>query len=273
MDHEDHCDALEADGNRLVELVDGGDLTAPVPTCPGWTVADVVGHVGTLYRWSAAHVATSATARIAPDTLDLGLPSDGPGAAWLADGIAPMLQTFRAADPSARAWGWGGDRHARFWPRRMLFETVVHRADAALALGVEPEVDPGIARDGIDELLSNLPHAAYFAPGIAELRSHRREGDERVALRPSDAGCAWCIRLVPAGYAWTGRPARPRSPCEAARPTCSCCSTAGVKRRTAAASSATATSPCSIGSWPTPSSDPVRQVEVVRADHGFRDDR
>jgi uncharacterized protein (TIGR03083 family) len=202
MDHEDHCDALEADGNRLVELVDGGDLTAPVPTCPGWTVADVVGHVGTLYRWSAAHVATSATARIAPDTLDLGLPSDGPGAAWLADGIAPMLQTFRAADPSARAWGWGGDRHARFWPRRMLFETVVHRADAALALGVEPEVDPGIARDGIDELLSNLPHAAYFAPGIAELRSHRREGDERVALRPSDAGCAWCIRLVPAGYAW-----------------------------------------------------------------------
>jgi uncharacterized protein (TIGR03083 family) len=206
MDHEDHCDALEADATRLAELVGGADLTVSVPTCPGWTVADLVGHVGTLYRWSAAHVATSATARIAPDTLDLGLPPDGPSAAWLADGIAPMLQTFRSADPSARAWGWGGDRHARFWPRRMLVETVVHRADAAFALDLGPEVEieveTGVARDGIDELLSNLPHAAYFAPGIAELRSRRREGDERVALRSSDADGAWCIRLVPAGYAW-----------------------------------------------------------------------
>jgi uncharacterized protein (TIGR03083 family) len=198
VNHEDYCDALEADAGRLVELVTAAELTAPVPTCPGWTVADVVGHVGTLYRWSAAHVATAARARIAPDTLDLGVPAEGPTPTWLADGIGPMLTTFRSGDPDAAAWGWGGDRHARFWPRRMLFETVVHRTDAALALGVEPAVEADVASDGIDELLSNLPHAAYFAPGIAELRGD----DERLALRPTDADTAWRIRLVPAGYAW-----------------------------------------------------------------------
>jgi uncharacterized protein (TIGR03083 family) len=198
MNREDHCDALEADAARLVELVTDADPTASVPTCPGWTVGHVVDHVGMLYRWSAAHVATSARARISPATLDLGQPDDRVSAAWLAGGVAPMLGTFRSADPDSRAWGWGADRHARFWPRRMLFETVIHRADAAFALGAEPEIEPAVAADGIDELLANLPHAAYFAPGIAELRGE----NERLALRATDGDNSWFIRLMPAGYSW-----------------------------------------------------------------------
>ncbi|HEX6787425.1 MAG TPA: hypothetical protein VF076_09505, partial [Acidimicrobiales bacterium] len=95
-------------------------------------------------------------------------------------------------------WGWGGDRRARFWPRRMLFETVVHRADAAFALDIEPVVDAEVAVEGIDELLSNLPHAAYFAPGLAELRGD----DECIGLQATDTEATWLIRLVPAGYAW-----------------------------------------------------------------------
>jgi uncharacterized protein (TIGR03083 family) len=80
----------------------------------------------------------------------------------------------------------------------MLFETVVHRADASFALGVDPDVDAIVAADGFDELLSNLPHAAYFAPGIADLR-----GDgERLAFRAADLDIAWSIRLLAAGYAW-----------------------------------------------------------------------
>jgi uncharacterized protein (TIGR03083 family) len=193
-----HLAALEADATRLAELVASGDQAAPVPTCPGWTVADVVEHVGTLYRWSGAHVATAARARLSPKALDLGLTDTGPSPAWLADGIAPMLATFRSADPELPVWGWGGDRRARFWPRRMLYETVIHRADAAFALDVEPVVDVDVAVEGIDELLSNLPHAAYFAPGLAELRGD----DERIALRATDTDAAWLIRLVPAGYAW-----------------------------------------------------------------------
>ena len=198
MNGSEHLAALEDDATRLVELVATGEQAAPVPTCPGWTVADVVEHVGTLYRWSAAHVATAAPARLSPRSLELGLTDDGPTPAWLAAGVAPMLSTFRATDPELRCWGWGGDRRARFWPRRMLFETVVHRADAAFALGVDPVIDVEAAVEGIDELLSNLPHAAYFAPGLAELRGD----DERIALRATDAGASWLIRLVPAGYAW-----------------------------------------------------------------------
>ena len=42
----------------------------------------------------------------------------------------------------------------------MLHETTVHRADAELtAWLVDPEVDPVVAADGIDEFLFNLPSA------------------------------------------------------------------------------------------------------------------
>jgi uncharacterized protein (TIGR03083 family) len=199
MHHAQYCDALATEAVRLAELVaDPAAQSAPVPTCPGWVVADVVEHVGSLYYWSSAHVATGARARLSPRSLDLQLAEEGATPAWLGRAIEPMMAIFRGCDPDASVWGWGADRHARFWPRRMLFETVVHRADVSFALGVDPDVDAAVAADGFDELLSNLPHAAYFAPGIADLR-----GDgERVAFRAIDVDIAWSIRLLAAGYSW-----------------------------------------------------------------------
>jgi hypothetical protein len=80
----------------------------------------------------------------------------------------------------------------------MLHETLIHRVDAQLAGGDEAEVDDAVAVDGIDELLSNLPHAAYFAPHLDDLR-----GDgEQACLAAPDVSTAWSIRLWPQGYYW-----------------------------------------------------------------------
>ena len=134
----------------------------------------------------------------------------------------------------------------------MLFETVVHRADAAFALEVEPAVDVDVAVEGIDELLSNLPHAAYFAPGLTELRGD----DETIALRATDTDATWRIRLVPAGYAWdwSDGPADVTLLGTAADLLLGDLPPPRGRRRRAA-SSARATSPCSTASSPTPSSD------------------
>jgi hypothetical protein len=80
----------------------------------------------------------------------------------------------------------------------MLHETTVHRADAELALGRDPFIDGDIAADGIDELLDNLPCAAYFAPNVAALR-----GDgESMQLEATDADVRWLVRLEPDGFTW-----------------------------------------------------------------------
>jgi hypothetical protein len=42
-------------------------------------------------------------------------------------------------------------RRLGFYARRFVYETPMHRADAALALGVEYALDPDIAADAVDE--------------------------------------------------------------------------------------------------------------------------
>jgi uncharacterized protein (TIGR03083 family) len=211
-------------------------------------------------------VASAAPARLSPRSLDLGLPEAGASPAWLAAGVGPMLATFSGADPELICWGWGGDRRARFWPRRMLFETVVHRADAAFALDVEPIVDGDVAVEGIDELLSNLPHAAYFAPGLAELRGD----DETIALHATDTDATWMIRLVPAGYAWDWS----NGPADVTLRGTAADLLLAIYRRGIHAGrlSARATSPCSTASWPRPAltrkgSDGVRPDRIADRDH------
>ncbi len=96
-------------------------------------------------------------------------------------------------------WAWGADRHVRFWSRRMVHETLMHRIDAELALGRTPALDAALAVDGIDEFLDNLPHAAYWTPGVAEIKGN----GESLALEARDAGVTWSILLEPAGFRWS----------------------------------------------------------------------
>jgi uncharacterized protein (TIGR03083 family) len=195
--HPEYCDALEAEAGRFMATVTEVDLSTPIPTCPEWAMSDLVGHVGLVYRWSSHHVRERSLARVPSSAMGADPPASGV-VEWTGEGIAPMLETFRSHDPDDRVWGWGADRHARFWPRRMLFETLVHRADAELALGREPVVDPRLAADGIDEFLANLPHATYFVAGVGELRG----SGESIALAATDADETWRIRLLPAGHVW-----------------------------------------------------------------------
>lgn len=115
---------------------------------------------------------------------------------WLAAG-ADLVSAMRATPGDSPMWAWEADRHARFWPRRMLHETGVHHADLRLALGCDSGLDPAWAADGIDELLENLPHAAYFAPGVADLR-----GEGSIHVRSTDSEAEWMIELEPEGFAW-----------------------------------------------------------------------
>jgi uncharacterized protein (TIGR03083 family) len=88
--------------------------------------------------------------------------------------------------------GLGPDKHARFWSRRMVHETAVHRVDAELARAVEPEVDPAVATDGINELLENLP------------RSRTLHGNgEQLHLFASDHPDHWTIIHQPTTFTWT----------------------------------------------------------------------
>ena len=62
----DHLAALAAEADRFTRLVAGApDLGAPVPTCPEWTLRELVAHQGEVHRW-ATDTVTGAWAGLSP---------------------------------------------------------------------------------------------------------------------------------------------------------------------------------------------------------------
>jgi uncharacterized protein (TIGR03083 family) len=146
---------IEASTETMAGIVHGADLTRPVPTCPDWTLRQLATHVGRAHRW-AAEIASTRSAEFIPfrQVPDGRIPDDPAlHAPWLRAGAARVIQavTEAGSDP---VWTFGGLRPASFWARRMAHETAVHRADAEIAVGRQPELEPDLAVDAIDEWLS-----------------------------------------------------------------------------------------------------------------------
>lgn len=192
-----HCRAVMAETERFVAAVEGAHLGTPVPSCPSWTLVDLIRHTGSVQRMFSGLLRRLVQERPLSRDTALDLPASDDGyPAWLTGSAQMAAQVFADTDPDAPMWVWGADPHARFWMRRMLFETLMHRVDAELAVGLRPVIDPALAADGVDEFLVNLPFAASFAPKTAELRGQ----DETIRFRCTDRPDAWLVRLHPDGF-------------------------------------------------------------------------
>jgi uncharacterized protein (TIGR03083 family) len=190
--HQRCCDLASAEVARFAAVIRGADPAKPVPTCGRWTMADLIQHIGHIHRWVAVMVAERSPTRHSRRKADLPLPADpATWPDWLAEAERLLVPVLRAADPEAPMWAWGPDKHVRFWSRRMVHETAVHRVDAELALGIQPRIDPAAAVDGVEELLENLPRS----------RSLRGDG-EGLRLVATDLPDRWTIVRHPAGFDW-----------------------------------------------------------------------
>ncbi len=199
LDHAWFCERAEKELSAFANvLADVPHITADVPTCPGWTVADLARHTGTIHRWVTEIVTTRATRRIGlPEAVTPWESADG-YAQWISSGAVPLLDALRAAGPLTAVWSWGPGRTSGWWARRVLHETTVHRADAELALGVaDPDIDPVVAADGIDEFLFNLPSARRPYPHLAALPT-----GASLHLHATDTDGEWLVRFTESGIAW-----------------------------------------------------------------------
>jgi uncharacterized protein (TIGR03083 family) len=142
---------FRAETAHIAVFVAGRDLAAPVPTCPGFTVAEVVRHLGSVYRRITGWIRTQA----APDTWER---APAPGAdliAWFRQGADELYRELarRGPDDPCATW-WPYDETVHFWWRRMAHETLVHRTDVESAFGPVGPIDRDVATDGVDEVLT-----------------------------------------------------------------------------------------------------------------------
>jgi uncharacterized protein (TIGR03083 family) len=151
VDRARYLELLATDG-QLLQLAAGADLQALVPTCPGWTVSDLVSHVAQVYEHKIACIRLGGAA---PDPWPPQWPQDQDHLTWLGDAHRRLLQLLTTVDLDSPSWTWWPqDQTAGFWVRRMAQETAIHRADAQGAFGEVTSVDTELAVDGIDELLA-----------------------------------------------------------------------------------------------------------------------
>lgn len=154
----DFATALIAENAAFADLLRDADLSLPVPTCPEWTLEQLMRHVGRGDRWCAQIVAEQSMDPIDPRTVEGGKPPAGRDneIEWVQAGPQRLLDAVAATGAETPVWTFIGERPAKWWIRRRLHEIVVHRADAAIALGVEFEVEPAVAADAITEWLERV---------------------------------------------------------------------------------------------------------------------
>jgi uncharacterized protein (TIGR03083 family) len=194
VEHLECCDALEVEIDRFATVFEGAKGDSMVPSCPEWSIHDLAEHLGHVHRWAEHLVRVRATRRIPSAEMDFARgPVDDE---WIKSGGASLLVTLRSGDPDAAMWAWGADQHLRFWSRRQLHETFVHRIDLELAVGRSPVVDPLVASDAIDEFLVLLESAGDFSPAIREIRG----GNELIRVIVTDVAGTWTIELLDNGF-------------------------------------------------------------------------
>ena len=177
--------ALQSDGKALAAAAED-NLDRPVPTCPGWTVADLVQHTGWVHRHKAAVVRRGGTE---PATIQYWEQPPAPRDSlldWYREGLADLVEVLGNTDPQAPAFNWTQDHRVAFWQRRMAQETVVHRYDAEAAAGRFTPVDAALAADGIDEFLR------IFVPRNEEPYAGPHG---EILLAAQDVGEQWTLAL------------------------------------------------------------------------------
>jgi uncharacterized protein (TIGR03083 family) len=132
-------------------------LDAPVPSCPEWTLFDLVQHLGTGQRWWAAIVAAGpAEAPPAKDAAEVPRELEAL-LAWYAESNELLLSALREAGPERECWAWwgAGVSPANAWgvARRRVHEVLVHTYDAQLAAGAVQPMPADVAIDGVAEFL------------------------------------------------------------------------------------------------------------------------
>ena len=146
----DYLAAVRFHGRVLAEAAGSVAMDKPVPTCPGWTVLDLVRHIESVYRHKAESIRGDYRIESAPRTRL----SDDADVASFSASLSEMLDVFEVADLSAPSWTWCPHEHrAEWWAHRMAHETLIHAADAVIASEGIPTAEPWLALDGIDEVL------------------------------------------------------------------------------------------------------------------------
>ncbi|GLZ77404.1 hypothetical protein Afil01_22110 [Actinorhabdospora filicis] len=179
----------EAAALRASFTLEGVDPSGPVPPCPGWTIGDLVGHMGAVFRRiegvlrrRSLEPAPAFTNEFPEDVL-----------AFYDSGYTALVDALRVTPPDTPVWNWApAAKLASFWPRRAATETAVHRWDLQVSINQPEPIEQELAEQGVHEIFD------------AWLPAGRRKGplDRQGLVQLVDTeGNEWFVRVRGEGLA------------------------------------------------------------------------
>ncbi|MFG3000640.1 maleylpyruvate isomerase family mycothiol-dependent enzyme [Streptomyces sp. NPDC048340] len=215
--------AFEKAVQRAVDQAAGGPAPL-VPPCPGWTVSDLVAHLGGVHRY-LSHILRGRLTE-APDATDpalYGLPADPAERAawpmpdrapnhgpvpqtltdWFAEGARDLAGLLGELGPDTPVWTWSAEQTSGFWMRMQLIELAVHRWDAESVTGGPQPLDPALASDAVPQTFE------VMAPARRAWTSAPPGSGERHRFRRTDGPGSWTVEFTPDAVLLDPDPASP----------------------------------------------------------------
>jgi uncharacterized protein (TIGR03083 family) len=144
---------LLSETQALGDVIRHADPGTEVPTCPGWSMNQLLKHVGRGHRWAAQIIGERRYEPLDPRQVRNGKPPEDPDAAieWLSGGAQLVIDAVDRVGAETKVWTFTGPRPSGWWIRRRVHEATVHRADAVLASGGDFALSAELASDAISE--------------------------------------------------------------------------------------------------------------------------
>ena len=200
----DYVSHLRGETDAFVAAAEG-NFDKTVPSCPGWTVRDLVEHMWGVYAWWGL-VAERKLQDPSELTEDEG--PDTPPDEKLLDGtvseVEHLIEAVERADPREPVWSWSVNKTMSFIPRRMANEASIHRWDCESATGTPTPIDGVLAEDGVHEFVD-----IWFPSAIADAEQPALGGDGSAVRLRSTEGSAWDLILGREGVEATEEVVRP----------------------------------------------------------------
>ena len=148
------------------------DRSAAIRHCPGWTMTELVGHVGMVQGFWSDVIEQGITN---PDDVrrPTGIPTEGDPVHWLREQSARLLRelTEKADETPIWTW-WASSQNVGFVVRRQLIEVTTHCWDAEEAVGRDVPIAVEVAVIGLEEfaeVMSRNLRSDHPAPPVVDL--------------------------------------------------------------------------------------------------------
>ena len=162
-----------------------------VPSCPGWSLRDLVRHLTDVHRFWAAAVAAGPSEK-PPEPAPVADAESADPVSRSAAATEELISALRAAGPASGCWTWWGGSDVPMTSgavaRHQVHEAAVHAFDAQLATGTPQPVPEVVALDGIAAFID-------VAHGTAGPWPHR---PVRIGLHAAE-GVSWLVDLTASG--------------------------------------------------------------------------